>query len=289
MIKYIADIGSNWCIGNDMAENWIHVADIMEELAVNKVDFVKFQAWDTASFVHDKHPQYDTYYKKYELPKEWYKPLVTLGVKFGIKVMFTAFDNITLSALSDLGLDNWKIASSDSTCLPLVKNTSLLADEMYISFGNTTMDEVKTTVEYLKTIKYDGKLNILHCVSKYPLEIKDAGFDRIRELRETFPEYTLGWSSHGTNQNAEYLANIAVAMGAEVLEFHVKSETQPSKSPDYPHSLTPQEISFVMKSTNTTYALVVSKPKLDMHEINWGRRNIYTGKRPTIDPVTEEL
>jgi sialic acid synthase SpsE len=291
MITYIADIGSNWRISDDPGTNWLNIDTMFQNLSKLNISYVKFQAWHTPSFVHQDHPAYDSYYRKYELNNQWYSDLVSLGSKYNIKVMFTPFDNVTLMELQGLGLPAWKIASSDATCHALIGNVCKLAEDIYISLGNTTYEEIRNLIKYLNDIKFGGNVCLLHCVSKYPMSIKDAGFARFKGIYNViqsnakYPsKYTLGWSSHATSKNASYLASMALARTATTFEFHVKSDEQPKSSPDYPHSLSVGDLAKVIDDINTTNTLLTTEPKLDLHEINWGRRNPFTGKRPTIEP-----
>jgi sialic acid synthase SpsE len=279
-MKYIAEIGSNWKIDDDNEKNWKNIIKILDELyEIDDIDYVKFQAWNTESFINQNHPSYMTYFKEYELPVAWYAKLKEEVEKRNMKIMFTVFDNYTLSKAVKAKINIFKIASNDLTYHPLIKNVCKEAKELFISAGNSTLEEIKETYEIVKN-EYKGIFTILHCNVKYPCTIEDGDFFRVFELRKLFKGNFIGYSSHALINDAVVLTNIVTAMGGTVIEFHYKPNNFNYKTPDSGHSLIQKEVEYLIESNNTVEKIVTTSPKIDLNEANWGRRNPYTGKRP---------
>ncbi len=290
-MKYIAEIGSNWRRTNDMTDNWLNIADTVKDLANIGTDYVKFQAWNTPDFIHQSHPDYKNF-EKYQLPIKWYGDLIKLVEDHGLKFMVTPFDFETVERFQDLNVKYWKIASSDIIFHGLIKAVAEKATELYVSVGNASMDEIVNVNRML--INYFPSLprTLLHCISRYPTQVEEIGFNRINELKRLNesripePPFTLGWSSHVVPAQAADVATLATGMGVEVMEFHVYRPTHSKlKTPDVCVSLTVTELGELMTRVEGVETLMNSVPKFNISEMNWARRNPETGLRPTIDPT----
>jgi N-acetylneuraminate synthase len=198
-----------------------------------------------------------------------------------MKLMMTPFDNYTISKLEEAGINIIKIASNDLTYHPLIIRACKSAKELFVSTGNSTLDEIKETYDIVKS-NYKNIFTFLHCNVKYPCSIEDGDFYRIYEMSHSFPGTYLGYSSHAEISDAIVLTNTATAMGISVIEFHYKGTHYKTKSPDSVHSLTESQVKYVIETNNLVHKIVTTSPTIDLNECNWGRRNPYTGKRPVF-------
>lgn len=112
--------------------------------------------------------------------------------------------------------DKLKVASRDLTNLPLLE---VLAETNIPIILSTGMAGDKELDEALAVIsKYHENISILHCVSQYPTEPKNANLKSITYLQKKYPNYTIGYSDHTIGISAPVAA---VAMGAEIIEKHI--------------------------------------------------------------------
>ena len=80
-----------------------------------------------------------------------------------------------------------------------------------MSCGTSTIEEIKSSLNlYNKT-----KLILLHCVSMYPCDYKNANINKMIELMKLHE--SVGYSDHILGVES---AKIAIGMGAEVIEKH---------------------------------------------------------------------
>jgi N-acetylneuraminate synthase len=85
-----------------------------------------------------------------------------------------------------------------------------------LSTGMGTIEEIEIAVEILKS--YGNKnICILHCVSLYPTKPELVSLQNILNLRQRFPEFSVGFSDH--TEGFEF-AIAATALGASVIEKH---------------------------------------------------------------------
>ena len=84
-----------------------------------------------------------------------------------------------------------------------------------MSVGMANLYEIREAYEIMTG---DGdNLALLHCVSAYPTEEKDANLGAIKVLQEKFDKCVIGQSDHTTGIKVPLFA---VAQGAQIIEKH---------------------------------------------------------------------
>ncbi|MBM3937088.1 MAG: shikimate dehydrogenase [Sphingomonadales bacterium] len=112
--------------------------------------------------------------------------------------------------------DRLKVASRDLTNLPLL---NALAETQIPIILSTGMGGFKEIDDALSTItRHHENISILHCVSEYPTRPENANLLSIKALRNTYPNYAVGYSDHTIGISAPVSA---VAMGAKIIEKHI--------------------------------------------------------------------
>jgi len=121
-----------------------------------------------------------------------------------------------LSLLKLFTPDKLKVASRDLTNLPLLSALAETKIPIILSTGMAGEAELNTALTIIS--KYHGNISILHCVSQYPTEPKNANLNTIKFLEKKFPSYTIGYSDHTIGISAPVAA---VALGAKIIEKHI--------------------------------------------------------------------
>ena len=107
-----------------------------------------------------------------------------------------------------------KVASAlltDFEVLSAIKETGI---PVIISTGMSTQGEVRSAINFFdEQVEY-----ILACTSTYPTNDAEMNLSFITTLKKEFPKYRIGFSNH--NAGAFYCC-AAVAMGAEMIEYHI--------------------------------------------------------------------
>lgn len=128
----------------------------------------------------------------------------------------------TLCAIGCLSLlklftpDRLKVASRDLTNLPLLNALAETKIPIILSTGMAGEEELDAALNIIS--KYHNSISILHCVSQYPTEPKNANLSTITFLKKKFSQYTIGYSDHTIGISAPVAA---VAMGAQIIEKHI--------------------------------------------------------------------
>ena len=182
--------------------------------------------------------QYDTFKRLDSLPRETYQEMMKLCRDEGIIFCSTPFDIKSAEFLENLGVEIFKISSSDITYPQLIKTVAATGKPVILSTGTASIDEVKDAVDIMLKAGND-KIILQHCVLSYPCDAGDANLNKMLKLKEVFPEFPVGYSDH-TEGIAIPLA--AVALGAKTIEKHYTIDKKLPDSPDHSFSLDPPEL-----------------------------------------------
>lgn len=206
----IAEIGINHGGDLKLAKKLIHSA------ARAGADAVKFQTYITDKRVSKNSPIYHVL-RKCELPFEAFKELKAYSDEKGVLFFSTPFDDESVDYLESISTCLYKIASFDVTNNSLLRKISKTGKPIILSVGMSTIEDIKTALAIIKTPK--SRIALLHCISAYPTNEKDANIGAIRSLISSFPDIVIGHSDH---TNDILVPLYAVAAGAQIIEKHYK-------------------------------------------------------------------
>lgn len=241
----IAEIGVNHESDLDLAKNMCLSA---KESGANCVKFQTYKAeliasknaksyWDL-----NENPELNQFelFKNYDsFGESEYIELKKYCDSIEIDFMSTPFDIECLNWLNKL-VDAFKISSSDITNKLLIEEVDTFEKPIIFSTGASTLDEIINAKNLIKNVD-SKKIVINHCVLNYPTKIEDANLNRIKMLKEEFPNNIIGYSDHTKpTENLEILIE-SIYCGATILEKHF---TYDKKQPgnDHFHSMNASDI-----------------------------------------------
>lgn len=132
-----------------------------------------------------------------------------------------------------------KIPSALITNYKILDTALLTMKPIIISTGMSTMTEIDNAVKFLGPSLYC----IMHCTSTYPSKPEELNLNVIKTLKELYPKVKIGFSNH--NPGLVYMP-VAVAMGAEMVEFHGTLDRS-SYGSDQPASIEPEGVYHLAK------------------------------------------
>lgn len=206
----IAEIGINH-------RGSVEVAKELIDSAVRAgVDAVKFQTYLTEKRAPKGNEEIFKILKDLELPFEAFKELKEYANQYNVDFFSTPFDTESVEYLESIGTDLYKIASFDIVNHQLLRDVAKTGKPVILSVGMSNLDEIKEAYEILST----GTKNIaiLHCISSYPTDEKDARLSNIYSLQNEF-DCIIGQSDH---TNDIFVPLCAVSAGAQIIEKHYK-------------------------------------------------------------------
>ena len=172
--------------------------------------------WDTTE--ESTKSQYELFTKFDKFNKEEYEELAKYCDEVGIEFMSTPFDFESADYLEGL-MNCYKISSSDLTNLPFIEHMAKKGKPIMLSTGAATIEEIE---EAVKCIENTGnkEICIMHCILDYPTKNENANLNMIKDLKEKFPGYLLGYSDHTRPDSSMLILTMAYEYGAVVIEKH---------------------------------------------------------------------
>ena len=158
--------------------------------------------------------RYD-YWKRMEFTVEQWKGLKAHCDAVGLEFISSPFSNAAVDLLEQVGVKRYKIGSGEVNNLVLLEKIAQTGKPVIISSGMSSFKELDQTVAFLKERTVD--VSILQCTTAYPTIPEQYGLNVIQELKVRY-NVPVGFSDHSSSIEA---CIAAVALGAELLEFHV--------------------------------------------------------------------
>jgi len=232
----IAEIGGNH-------EGDFQYAKKLTQLAIDSgADAVKFQIYTGDTLVSSvESPTRNQHFKKFELTQDQHIELAQMVRDAGRMYAASVWDIEALAWINPY-VSFYKIGSGDLTAYPVLKATAEQKKPIILSTGLANEEEVQKTVAYIENLddffKAPENLSILQCTSMYPIEDADANLLVMKRFKELF-KHPIGYSDHTEGTIA---LETAVALGAEVLEFHFTDSRENKTFRDHKVSLTCDEV-----------------------------------------------
>ncbi len=209
--------------------------DMIKSAAQNGADAVKFQSFITDNFYPKSHPAYNIF-KQYEIDYQGHFLLKKAAADCGVAFISTPFCLESQSMLDSVGVDAYKIASSDINFIQLVDAVSLTGIPSIVSTGMSSFGDIEQCVSIFEKNK-NTDLIILHCISNYPPDDSSIDLTRMVKIAETFGVIT-GFSDH-TLDNLSSIASRT--LGSAVIERHFTLDKK-MPGPDQAISINPSEL-----------------------------------------------
>jgi N,N'-diacetyllegionaminate synthase len=216
--------------------------DVLAETGVDAVKFQMHLAHAESSefepfrvkFSYEDETRYD-YWKRMEFTPEQWAELKKHCDEKGVEFLCSPFSNAAVDLLEKIGIKQYKIGSGEVSNYLMLEKIARTGKPIILSSGMSSLNELDATIEFLKP--YGNKLSILHCTTAYPTQSGQWLLNHIPELKKRY-KLPIGFSDHSSKI---FPGIAAVALGAELLEFHVVFDKS-MFGPDAKASLTIREV-----------------------------------------------
>lgn len=232
--------------------------ELIDAAAAAGADYVKFQTFiaeksisksaSKASYqsenTDNSHESQLEMVKKLELSFNEFRILKDYSDKKGIAFLSTGFDAESLEFLKTIDVKIAKIPSGEITNLPYLRKVASLFEEIIISTGMATMEDISNALNVLKFegVKSD-RIAILHCNTEYPTPMVDVNLLAMLDIKNKF-NTRFGYSDHTLGIE---ISIAAVALGANIIEKHFTLDKN-MQGPDHKASLEPEELKQMITS-----------------------------------------
>jgi N,N'-diacetyllegionaminate synthase len=235
-VMIITEIGGNHEGDFDYARRLLQLA------AGSGTDVVKFQIYSGETLVNRcEDPQRVAHFNRFALTTDQYLALARECDELGVQFNASIWDASQIE-IFDPFLRFYKVGSGDLTAYPLLQEIARRRKPIVLSTGLATLEEVRQSVSFIRSLDsiYEERdmLAILQCTSMYPIPDRDANLNVMSTIREAF-KCKVGYSDHTVGT---YAAEIAVALGAEILELHFTDKRDGRDFRDHQVSFTREDI-----------------------------------------------
>lgn len=248
----VAEISGNHCGDLSIACNLIVAA---KEAGADAVKFQCYEADDLTvknGYVIGGGTPWEgqTLHGLYEqacTPLNWMRPLFDEARRNNIPAFSSVYSSRGLRVLEEVGCPAYKIASYENNDLELIQQVVNTGKPIVISMGMISEDEENR----LMGIVDKEKTILLHCISKYPVELDELGFQTMVDMAHYHRGIPIGFSCHTDNPLA---MAAAVTLGAAMVEIHLTLYML--NAPDYEFSYLPDQLE---QAINWTRAIARSR------------------------------
>lgn len=282
-------------IGGNHEGNFEYAKKLTKLAAESGADAVKFQIYKGDSLVNKKYDlTRNKHFKKFELTKEQYVELAILCQELNITFMASVWDIDAFDYIDEY-MPIYKIGSGDLTAYNLIKKMVLRGKPIILSTGLSTEEEVDDVVLFINSIDpsylMEKKLSILQCTSMYPIPDEDANLNVMKTYMTKY-DIPVGYSDHTIGLDA---VEVAVSMGAEILEIHFTDTREAKEFRDHKVSATKDELKLLInkikkiKKLQGSFSKQPTKSEIDNGHIRSFRRGVFVNKDLKVgDVLTEE-
>jgi N-acetylneuraminate synthase len=279
------------CINHEgdvaIARKMVHMAHAMG------ADCIKFQIHVLEDEMLRETPQSDNFdeplwdtLERTNLTLDEHAELKALCEQLGIWYLCTTFSRKGTDLLEELGVDFYKTGSGELTNLPLIEHVARTGKPLIMSTGMSTVEEVRESVELVKSI--GTPLILTHCVSIYPCPHERVNLGMIPRYMEMF-EVPVGLSDHTSDP---WSGIGSVAVGACCVEKHFTLNKM-APGPDHASSLEPFELKALVDGARAVFDAMGSERRIFEEEeqiVAWARESVVSvADIPKGEKITEKM
>ena len=152
-----------------------------------------------------------------EFSIEQYKELESYINSKGLDFIVSCWDINSVDLIeANCNVKYHKVASALLTDKAFLEKLNATGKPVVLSTGMSTEEEIEAALSVLTNVEY-----ILACTSTYPTKDEEMNLRHIITLKANYPNLKVGFSNHSSGMMGCFGA---VALGAELVEFHITKD-----------------------------------------------------------------
>ena len=188
---------------------------IIDAVTNGGADAIKFQYRDLSILHPDIETKHHKRFAETNLSDENRLEMVEYAKDYGLTVVCTPFDEISVDMCVRHGVDVLKIASCSADDWSLLNKVAETGLPVIASTGGLEWVEIDRLYTFFKS--RGTEFAIMHCVAMYPTPVENANLGIIRQMKARY-DCVIGYSGH---EQSDFVSPVAVGCGAEIVERHV--------------------------------------------------------------------
>jgi len=263
----IAEVGSNHNQDMDQAKALIRAAQ------ESGADAVKFQLF-SADILYPEGGEMHDAFRAVELDRNWLPEIAEYSRKQDIIFFASPFDEPAVDRMAEVDVAAYKVASSETTKLGLLRYMAAKQKPVLISTGMCDLADVSEAIDAVRA-EGNNDITLFQCTALYPTEPRLSNLRGMDTLRAAFGVPT-GLSDHTLGIT---VAIAAVARGANLIEKTL-TLNQSLPGPDHSYALEPHEFRGMVDGIRDTEAALGSPVKSMLaEEAQVARREVLRAAR----------
>lgn len=267
----IAEIGLNHNGDLDLAKKLI---DSASNAGCSSVKFQNFET-DEVYIQSEKAGKYNLLgkeiniydlHKQLEIEYEFLSELKIYAEDKGLYFFSAPMGKNSLDTLLKLECDLIKISSYEISNIPWVNTVAQTKKPIIMSCGGATISEVDRALNEI--YKFHDNVALMHCIIKYPADIKDANLKVMNTLRAAFNLPT-GFSNNGFsnkgNIDFQEIPFTAAALGMDLYEIHITLDRE-MDGVDQGFSTEPDELKDMISTINKTREKYINAENFSLND-----------------------
>lgn len=246
-IELIAEIGQAHDGSLGLAHSYI---DALAEAGVHTVKWQIHIAEAESSaqepfrvnFSYEDATRFD-YWQRMEFTAEQWAGIKQHCEEKGVEFMASPFSLAAVDLLEKLNVKRYKIGSGEVANFLMLEKIAKTGKPVLLSSGMSNYIELDAAVQFIKG--FGNEVILFQCTTQYPTEAQNSGLNVVPEMKQRYG-LKVGLSDHS---GTIYPSLAAVALGAELLEFHAVFNKK-MFGPDATSSLTIQQIKQLAEGVN---------------------------------------
>lgn len=206
-------------------------------------DAIQFQIWLAKDMMVPQHPGFATL-NRIELSRQAWSELAAYVRQSypHMQIIACVYERASVDFSETLGVDAYKLHSSDLSNPFLVKYVAATGKRIDLSVGASTLEEIRSAMEWIRAAS-DSEIWMMYGYQNFPTPTDAIHLDYMMKLRELF-ELPVGYQDHsdGNAPAAFWLPAAAAGMGVDILEKHITHD-RACKGIDHEAALNPDEFS----------------------------------------------
>ena len=233
---------------------------MIHQIKKNGGHAAKFQSYKASTLASKNHSpaywdlnkentksQFELFSKHDKFGENEYKELSHVCKKIGLDFLSTPFDLESVDYLSEL-MPYYKIASADINNEDLIIAIAKKNKPVLFSTGASNIEEIRYTINLLEKNGVED-ITILHCVLSYPTLNINANLKMIKNIKDLFPKYRIGYSDHTVPDKSMLVLTTAYLYGARVIEKHFTFDKNLNGNDHY-HSMDSNDLNTFVNNIN---------------------------------------
>ncbi len=235
---------------------------IIDASAIAQADAIQLQIWSLQYMMSPQRKEYNLL-KEIEFSKKEWRELVRYSRERhpNLQIYVCVYEHSTIDFIESLGVDGYKINSSDLSNPLVLDKISSTGKPVNLSVGASTIAEIQSAVHRIKSSS-KASITLMYGHQSFPTRPENVNMLYMKKLSKLF-ELPIGYQDHcdADNESAFWLPAASMGLGASILEKHITHDRS-LKGIDYESALNPDEfIRFVEMVHTIDASKGKSKPR----------------------------